>query len=275
MTMKIVSFSVEGYKSFGIIDNGKIVDVGRIVGSNSLRENLNAIDALEKHAGKDADYYEADIDFLPVVPDPRKIICVGINYRSHVLETGREIPKYPFLFCRFAVSQVGHRAPMILPRLSDRFDYEGELAVVIKSNCRYVASRDAAAVIAGYSCYNDGSVRDFQKHSTQLTAGKNFVGTGAFGPWLAVGASTPKSLATRLNGQVVQEANIDDMIFGVGDLVEYISSITELEQGDVIVTGTTGGVGQYRNPPLWLKAGDLVEVEIDGIGTLVNRVEAE
>jgi 2-keto-4-pentenoate hydratase/2-oxohepta-3-ene-1,7-dioic acid hydratase in catechol pathway len=219
------------------------------------------------------------VTFLPPIPDPDKIICVGLNYLTHILEGGREPPKQPTIFTRWANTQVGHGQPMVRPNASETLDFEGELAVVIGRTCRHVAPEDAASVIAGYSCYNDGSVRAWQRHSSQFGPGKNFPATGGFGPFLVTpdeaGDITRASLVTRLNGVEVQRATVDDLVFDVPKLVAYCSTFTQLEPGDVIITGTTGGVGAYREPPLWMKPGDVVEVEITGLGTLRNPVVQE
>jgi len=220
-----------------------------------------------------------EVTFLPPIPDPDKIICVGLNYLSHIREGGREPPKQPTIFTRWANTQTGHLQPIIRPHANVTLDYEGELAVVIGRACRYVKAADAGTVIAGYACYNDASVREWQRHSTQFTPGKNFPSTGGFGPWIVtpdeIGDITTKPLQTRLNGAVVQDATIDDLVFDIPALIEYCSTFTQLEPGDVIATGTTGGVGAYHKPPLWMKPGDVVEVEIGGIGTLRNPIVQE
>jgi 2-keto-4-pentenoate hydratase/2-oxohepta-3-ene-1,7-dioic acid hydratase in catechol pathway len=185
----------------------------------------------------------------------------------------------PTVFTRFANSQTGHLSPIIRPRVSHDLDFEGELAVIIGKPGRYIARSDAWDHVAGYACYNDGSVRDFQRHTHQFTPGKNFPGTGAFGPWMMTtdefSFRGSQRLQTRVNGQVVQEATFDQMIFDVPRMIEYCSTFTRLEPGDVIATGTPGGVGAKRTPPLWLKPGDTVEVEIDDLGILRNGVADE
>ena len=221
----------------------------------------------------------AEVEWLPVIPNPDKILCIGLNYETHRKETGRSEVEHPTIFARYANSQVGHLAPIVRPKVSVELDYEGELAVVIGRPGRYIARADAFDHIAGFACYNDGSVRDFQRHTHQFTPGKNFVGTGAFGPWLMtrdeLGPLDDLRLQTRLNGSVVQEATISQMIFDLARQIEYCSTFTRLEAGDVIVSGTPGGVGAKRNPPLWMKPGDVVEVEIDRLGILRNTVVAE
>lgn len=275
--MKLMSFRrPDGAASWGIADGGNVIDCSGA--ATSLRAALAAGPISRPPAGGPT-YGLNDISFLPPIPDPGKIICVGLNYLSHILEGGREPPKQPTIFTRWPNTQVGHLQPMLRPKASDHFDFEGEMAVVIGTSCRHVRAGDHAAVVAGYSCYNDGSVRDWQRHSGQFTPGKNFPGTGGFGPFLVtpdeVGDIARQSLVTRLNGQEVQRATIDDLVFDVPKLIEYCSTFTSLEPGDVIITGTTGGVGAYRTPPLWMKPGNVVEVEISGVGTLRNPIAQE
>lgn len=216
---------------------------------------------------------------LPPITNPDKILCVGVNYDDHRKETGRDKSEKPVIFTRFADTQVGHGSALVRPRSSERFDYEGELAVVIGRPGRHIPESAALAHIAGYACYNDGSVRDWQRHTHQFTPGKNFPGSGGFGPWLVTADEVPDpfalTLTTRLNGQEVQKATTDLMIFDLKQLIAYISGFTKLNPGDVIITGTPGGVGDKRNPPLYMKPGDVAEVEISGIGLLRNPVIAE
>lgn len=282
--MKLVSFEYRGATSFGVVDGDGLVDLAPIASEvgGSLKAALanGSLPAIEKWAANATERIAlGDVKLLPVVPDPEKILCVGINYLSHVKETGREIPVHPMIFTRWADSQTAHGGPIVRPLASEKLDFEGELAVVIGKTARHVRREDAASYIAGYSCYNDGSVRDWQKHTIQFIPGKNFPSTGGFGPWLVtadeVGDPSKLTLTTRLNGTVVQEAKTDDLIFDVGHLIEYCSTFTELHPGDVIITGTTGGVGAFRSPPLWMKADDVVEVEISRIGTLRNVVVDE
>jgi 2-keto-4-pentenoate hydratase/2-oxohepta-3-ene-1,7-dioic acid hydratase in catechol pathway len=220
-----------------------------------------------------------DLRFLPVVPNPSKIFCVGLNYRSHAEETSNEIGQYPVLFLRVAESQVGHLEGMVAPSVSTEFDYEGELAVVIGRAGRAISRDRALEHVAGYACYNDGSVRDWQRHTRQFTPGKNFWRTGGFGPWMVDTGEIPDpsalTLTTRLNGEVVQQASTSELVFSVPELIEYISTFVPLAPGDVIVSGTPAGVGARRTPPLFMKDGDDVSVEISGIGTLANRVRSE
>ena len=278
--MKFASFRHQGKDSFGLVTGEQVIDLGH-AGAGSLKQYLARGGAAR--AQQDAEQGRAlaiaEVQFLPVIPDPEKILCVGINYLSHVKETGRELPKHPMIFARFADSQTGHLQPIIRPHASEKLDFEGELAVVIGRKARHVKAAEALDYVAGYACYNDGSVRDWQKHTIQFIPGKNFPQTGGFGPWLVTpdeaGDPSQLSLMTRLNGTVVQEARTDDLIFPIPALIEYCSTFTELNPGDVIITGTTGGVGAFREPPLWMKPGDVVEVEISGLGKLVNPVAQE
>ncbi len=222
---------------------------------------------------------KGDVEFLCPIPDAGKIICVGLNYRGHNAEAGANDPTHPSLFVRFADSQVGHRQAIIAPANSAEFDFEGELAVIIGKPAWRVDQADALDHVAGYSCFAENSVRDFQAHARQATAGKNFLSSGAFGPWLttadSVGDPALLTLVTRLNGEVVQSDATSNMIFSVPALIAYISSFTRLEPGDVIATGTPQGVGFTRTPPLWLRPGDNLAIEIERVGELVNPVTAE
>ena len=213
---------------------------------------------------------------LPVIPNPGKVICVGLNYKSHVAETKRADSAYPSLFLRFADSLAAHGDMVERPEFSDRFDWEGELAFVIGQGGRHIAQAQAFDHIAGYCCFNDVSVRDWQRHTHQFTPGKNFPGTGPLGPYLVPRDDVPDvaalTLETRVNGEVMQHASVGDLIFTIPVIIEYISRFTPLSPGDVIATGTPGGVGDRRDPPLYMKTGDVVEVEITGLGVLRNRI---
>jgi 2-keto-4-pentenoate hydratase/2-oxohepta-3-ene-1,7-dioic acid hydratase in catechol pathway len=220
-----------------------------------------------------------EIVFLPVITEPTKIYCVGLNYEEHRVEANRPKTGSPTLFIRFSNSQIGHGQPLLLPSESDEFDYEGEIAIVIGRAGRRIREQDAWEHIAGYAPYNDGSVRDWQRHTSQWTSGKNFVATGGFGPWMTtrgeIADGQVLELTTRLNGEVMQHARTDQLIFSLPRLISYVSTFSPLEPGDVIVTGTPGGVGFKRVPPVFMRDGDVVEVEVGGIGTLVNPVQAE
>ena len=281
--MKFASFKVNGTNSWGLIDREQAVDLGAFLRDRfpDLKSAIGAgaLTELASLAGKAPRHPLASIIWLPVIPNPDKILCIGLNYETHRVETGRSEVENPTVFGRFANSQTGHLANIIRPRVSKDLDFEGELAVIIGRPGRHIARKDAVDHIAGYACYNEGSVRDFQRHTHQFTPGKNFPETGAFGPWMVTpeepGDLAPLRLQTRLNGEVVQEATISQMIFDIPRQIEYCSSFTRLEPGDVIVTGTPGGVGSRRTPPLWMKPGDIVEVEIDRIGLLRNGIADE
>jgi 2-keto-4-pentenoate hydratase/2-oxohepta-3-ene-1,7-dioic acid hydratase in catechol pathway len=280
--MKLASFTIAGRAAWGVVDGKMVADGSASSGIATLRQVLAHPDSAAIIAAAVAAAPRVPLSSIvlgPVLPDPDKIICVGLNYENHRKETGRDEVVHPTLFTRFANSQIGHGAPMIRPRVSTHFDYEGELALVIGKPGRHITKQDAFDHVAGYACYNDGSVRDWQRHTIQFTPGKNFVGTGAFGPYLVtpdeVGPLPSLRLITRLNGVTVQETTLGDMIFDIPTIIAYCSTFTQLEIGDVIVTGTPGGVGAKRTPPLWMKPGDVVEVEIDRVGLLSNPVTGE
>ena len=281
--MKLLSFIADGRASFGAIRDNGIVDLAtRMSGCSSLRQLLETNRVAEAAALIAANVPEHAVDkiaFAPVILDPGKIICVGLNYRDHVAETGRTVTEKPALFARFACSQVGHMQPIVRPKVSDNFDYEGELALVIGKEGRHIPADRALDHVAGYACYNEGSIRDWQRHTSQFLSGKTFANSGSFGPWLVTADEIPDpsklTLQTRLNGTVVQNTTTDLLITAIPELIAYISAICPLVPGDVIVTGTPGGVGLKRTPPLWMKPGDTVEVEISGIGVLQNSVIAE
>lgn len=280
--MRLASYTYRGIASYGAVVGDGICDLGSRLGARfpDLR-SLLAGDGLAEAArvATKGDVSLADIGWLPVIPNPDKILCVGLNYRAHIEEVGRRIEPHPAIFVRLAASQTGHRGPIVRPRASTQLDYEGELAVVIGRGGRHIPASRALDHVAGYSIYNDGSVRDWQRHTHQYTPGKNFVSTGGFGPWLVTADKIPDAarleLSTRLNGTRVQHSSVSDLLFGIEDIVSYLSAFTGLTAGDVVVTGTPSGVGAARKPPLWMKAGDVVEVEISGIGTLVNHVVDE
>ena len=282
--MRLMSFRHDDADSFGVVTAAGVIDAGaRLRGRYATLRDVVADEALDTLRAMpqdyDADYALEEVTFLPPIPAPERIICVGINYRPHIEETGREQPDYPLLFVRFPGSLTGHNEALVVPSLSHRLDYEGELAVVIGRAGRHIPAQGALRHVAGYACFNDGSVRDYQRHTSQFTPGKNFQASGSFGPWLTtadeVGDPAELSLETRLNGEVMQSASVGDLVFDVPALIAYISSFAELTPGDVIVTGTPGGVGYVRKPPVYMKAGDVVEVDISGIGVLRNRVAEE
>ncbi len=281
--MQICSFIAGDGVSYGIADGNGIREAGSGLRSRyaTLREVLaaGALPELHDAVGGMSKIDPAGITMLPPIPRPDKIMCVGLNYKSHIRETGREDPKYPSVFNRYPDSLVGNGAPLLRPKVSEKFDFEGELAVVIGKPARHVSAEKALDHVAGYSCFNDGSVRDFQRHTSQFFAGKSFEHSGSMGPWLVtpdeVGDLDALQLETRLNGQTMQAASLGDLMFRVPQIIEYLSKIITLLPGDVIATGTPSGVGLFRDPPLWMKAGDVVEVEITGLGVLRNIVEDE
>ena len=274
--MKLLSFAHEGRTSFGIQTSGGVLDLGTAE-CPDLRSALAQGLDLTQAASHSARLRPVDqITWLPPIPAPDKILCVGYNYRTHLVETNTPIPAYPSFFVRFPGSQVGQGQPMVRPLLSEKFDFEGELAVVIGRAGRHIAEAAALSHVAGYACFAENSVRDYQRHSAQATPGKNFEASGAFGPCLVTpdefGDVGAHILVTRLNGQEMQRSGLDDLIFPVPKLIAYASSFARLLPGDVIVTGTPGGVGSGRKPPVWMKGGDELEVEISGIGVLRNPV---
>ncbi len=284
--MKLVTFrKPDGQISHGVIDTGGtgIVDVGLRLGPNAptLRAVLaeGRLDEVRRLADEKPDHHLGAVQLLPPLPEPPKLIMIGLNYRAHQRELGLPEPAKPVVIARFANSQVGHLQALVRPSASEQFDYEGELAVVIGRHARRLAVADASDAVAGYACYMDGTLRDFQKHSSQVTPAKSFPATGAFGPWIVtadeIADPSRLDLVTRLNGEVVQRTSTNDMIWSVPELIAYLSIFLELQPGDVICTGTTNGVGSMRKPPLWLKPGDRVEVEISSIGVLSNPVVGE
>jgi 2-keto-4-pentenoate hydratase/2-oxohepta-3-ene-1,7-dioic acid hydratase in catechol pathway len=277
--MKLISFEIEGRPSFGVLDGESVVDVGRHLPSPaaSLKEVLCtlALGKIERFASAPADYGVRDVVLREPIPWPGKIVCVGRNYASHAAEVGLDLPAHPNLFVRLPQSVVAHGQLLRIPALSEELDYEGELALVIGKPGWDIAPREALNHVAGYSCFNDGSVRDYQfQHS--LTAGKNFLHSGSFGPCLVTADEIPHpdalTVLTRINGVELQHGHTADLIFDIPFLISYVSRILPLEAGDVISTGTPDGVGLSKTPPRWLRAGDLVEVEIPGVGLLCNGV---
>jgi len=282
--MRWLSFVHGGKSTFGIVKGEGVVDVGALapelldlkaaIAAGRLGELGQAAAALPP------DLPLAGLKYLPVIANPAKILCAGLNYKTHQDETGRgQGDEHPTIFVRFAAAQVAHGEAMWLPGESKRLDFEGEIALVIGKPGRRIAKEDWLGHVAGFAPYNDGSVRDWQRHTTQFTPGKNFARTGGFGPWMMtpdeVGDPEALELTTRLNGEVMQNAQAKDLIFGFGELVAYCSAFIDLEAGDVIVTGTPGGVGAARKPALWMKPGDTIEVDVKPVGTLANSIVAE
>jgi 2-keto-4-pentenoate hydratase/2-oxohepta-3-ene-1,7-dioic acid hydratase in catechol pathway len=278
--MKLLSFAADGKEWFGAAREDGVVTLNDKIGQPNLRAALaaGALERMRELAAPAApDRKFGDIAFLPVIPRPEKILCAGINYRSHAAEMSRELPKQPSMFIRFADTLVGHGGNLIRPKASDNFDFEGELALVIGRGGRNIAADAALQHVAGYTCFVDGSVRDYQKFS--VTSGKNFPGTGPLGPWLVTRDEIPDpsrlTLTTRLNGKEVQRSGTDLLIYSIPQIIAFCSQFTALAPGDVISTGTPEGVGHSRKPPLWMKPGDTLEVEITGIGVLRAQVVDE
>jgi len=281
--MKLVSFVGASGPSYGAVQGDRVADLGAVFGARAPDlKSLIAARLLAEAATAAATAPSVPLTglkLLPVVPNPGKIVCVGLNYREHVAETGRTVTESPTLFLRVADSQVAHGEDIVLPPESEKLDYEGEIAIVIGEGGRRISEADAWKHIAGYACYNDGSVRDWQTATPQWTPGKNFWRTGGFGPWMVtadeIKAGQVMTLVTRLNGQEMQRATTDMLIHSIPRQIAYISTFTPLEAGDVIVTGTPGGVGARRTPPVFMRDGDVVEIEVDAIGVLRNTVRAE
>jgi 2-keto-4-pentenoate hydratase/2-oxohepta-3-ene-1,7-dioic acid hydratase in catechol pathway len=278
--MKLLSFAAGDKDYFGVAVTDGVITMNDKVGQPSLRAALaaGAMDAMRQAAkNSKPDRKLGEIKFLPVIPNPNKILCAGINYRSHAAEVGRELPKQPSMFVRFTDTLVGHDGEIIRPSVSDNCDFEGELAVVIGKFGRHIKAEHALDHAAGYTCFVDGSVRDFQKFS--VTSGKNFPGTGPLGPWLVTTDEIPDpsrlTLTTRLNGTQVQHSATDLLIYSIPQIIAFCSDFTQLSPGDVIATGTPEGVGHSRKPPLWMKPGDTLEVEITGIGILRAHIVEE
>ena len=281
--MKLVSFTRAGRPAYGVAIDDRIVDCSVALGSNypTLRSALaaGALGEIVGEASADGpSVAAADVVFLPPIPDPEKIICIGLNYRDHAVETNQTVLENPEVFMRMRNTLVGHGNPLVIPKVSSQLDYEGELAIVIGKSGRYIRKEDALEHVLGYACFNDGSVRDFQ-FAHCISVGKNFPGTGGFGPWIATRDEMPTpedhTLSTRVNGVELQRSRLNMLIRDVATTVAYVSVFTRLEVGDLIPTGTPKGVGFARKPQLFLKPGDTVEVEVSGLGTLRHPVVAE
>jgi 2-keto-4-pentenoate hydratase/2-oxohepta-3-ene-1,7-dioic acid hydratase in catechol pathway len=283
--VKLTTYQATGTgPTYGLVLDGGLLDLGARLGNlcpdlRSLLADPEGLPSAERFTGHQPDHSIDDVAFLPVIPDPAKIICVGLNYEDHRLEAGLPLTSNPALFLRTPDSQIGHRTPILRPKESTSLDYEAELAVVIGRGGRRIPEEQVLEHVAGYACYNDGSVRDYQRHTQQYTAGKNFPHTGAFGPWMVTADDVPDpsalTVTCRLNGEVMQNATTEQLLFSIPELIAYISTVTALAPGDVIVTGTPAGVGSRRDPQLWMKPGDVVEVEIDRIGVLSNPIADE
>jgi 2-keto-4-pentenoate hydratase/2-oxohepta-3-ene-1,7-dioic acid hydratase in catechol pathway len=281
--MRFVSFESGGEASYGVWQDekswlqaprdfvAKYPDLKSVISAGQLSQLVTATSV----AGRVIQAGNAKL--LPVIPNPGKIFCVGLNYKSHVAEMKRADSEFPAIFIRFADSLNAHDAPLPKPAVTQRFDFEGELAIIIGKSGRHIPTNKVWEYIAGYTCFMDGTARDWQRHTHQWGPGKNFPKTGPLGPFMATREVIPDvntlTLETRLNGEVMQNASVANLIFTLPEVIAYISGFTELSPGDVIATGTPGGVGDKREPALYMKTGDVIEVEITGLGTLRNVVE--
>ena len=282
--MNFISFLNNNEERFGIVFNNKVTDLtGQINNIKSLKEliQFNCLEEGRSYAKNNpGDIDINSIKLLPVIPNPSKIICVGLNYHEHVKETEKTIADNPVTFQRFNDSQVAHMENMIIPKASDNLDFEGEMALIMKDSESHLSEDDALKYIAGYSCYNDGSVRDWQRHTkSTFGMGKNFKKTGSFGPHMVLAEDIDDykqlKIKTYLNGEVMQSASLSQLIFDLPFLISYVSKALPWRAGDVLVTGTPGGVGFKRNPPIYLKEGDKVDITISEIGTLSNTLQNE
>lgn len=282
--MKLISFELQGRATYGAVVGNDVWDLGAALGPQapdlkSLIANDMQAAAAALVAQQPSTLKFDQLSLLPVVPNPGKILCIGLNYAEHVRETGKTVTESPVIFMRLNDSQVAHGQDIVRPPESSRLDYEGEIAIVIGKGGRRISEEDAWDHIAGYSCYNDGSIRDWQVATSQWGPGKNFWRTGGFGPWLVtadeIAPNQNMTLTTRLNGQVMQQATTDMMIHSIPRQIAYISTFIPLEAGDVIVTGTPGGVGNKRSPQVFMQPGDVVEIEVDALGILRNGIRDE
>jgi 2-keto-4-pentenoate hydratase/2-oxohepta-3-ene-1,7-dioic acid hydratase in catechol pathway len=282
--MKLASYMHHGAACYGSVAGDGIIDLTHRIGARypdirALLARDGLPEARQACAGQAPDLKLAEVQLLPVIPNPGKIFCIGLNYEDHRKEGKHEKTAAPAVFVRFPESQVGHGQPILRPPESTKLDYEGEIALIVGKSGRRISEQAAWDHVAGYSCYNDGSVRDWQHATTQWTAGKNFASTGGFGPWMVtadeIAPGTTLTLVTRLNGVEMQRSNTDLLIHSIPSLIAHLSTWVPLAPGDVIVSGTPGGVGARRDPPVWMKPGDVVEVEVDRVGVLRNTVADE
>jgi len=285
--MKFVTFHQGSTTRLGLVAGDQVIDLNAFDAAvppdlrAALRAGVDLGDAARRALASDAARVPlASLSLAPLIPEPGKVICLGLNYYDHAKEGGREKPTYPWFFFRGASSLIAHGDAGLRPRVSEKFDFEAELALVIGQRGKHVSQDDALKLVFGYTCFNDMSVRDYQKKTPQWTIGKNFDGTGALGPVLVTDDELPPGaqglrIQGRLNGQVMQDATTTDMIWGVAETIALLTECLTLEPGDVIAMGTPAGVGQARTPPVWMKAGDRFEVEIERIGTLANPIVDE
>ena len=281
--MKLITFDAGNGARVGLVTDAGVVDLTQHAGVTSLRGLIadGKVADMSAHAGAAADHALDDVTFLPVIPDPEHIWCVGVNYMDHLQEAidaglPRSKSEFPMIFGRYADTMVGHKQNLMKAPIVHKLDYECELAVIIGKGGRHIAKEDALSHIAGYSCFNEGSARDWQYHTSQVVPGKNFAKTGGFGPWMVTADEIPDpqvlDISTVLNGQTLQSANTKDMIFDVATVISYVSNISELQPGDVIASGTPSGVGQSREPQVFMQPGDTCEIHIENVGVLVNEI---
>ncbi len=270
--MKLLSFFRDNKPGWGRREGDAVVDLS--AHALTLQDTLSTPEVWSADGPRVA---AKELTWRPPIVTPRKILCVGVNYDLHRQEMGRDVPQYPVVFVRFATSIVGHQQAIVRPAESEKHDYEGELAVVIKHDCRRLTRDNAMEAVAGFTCFNDGSIRDYQRHTSQFTPGKNFDASGACGPWMIPRdeLKLPAQLSTTVNGEVRQSASTEQMTFSIVDILEYVSRFTTLQAGDLIATGTPSGVGHKRKPPCYLKDGDSVVVSVEGLGQLKNTVVNE
>jgi 2-keto-4-pentenoate hydratase/2-oxohepta-3-ene-1,7-dioic acid hydratase in catechol pathway len=289
--MRFISFEHKGHSTVGVVldaNSEQFVDLSALgtslpteLGALIATTNgLNTAFAAAKSAPDSATKSIKDVNLLPLIVSPSKIICMGLNYADHAKEGGNARPEFPSFFLRGPSSMVGHNHPIIRPKASSKLDFEAELAIVIGQKARHLTPENALSCIAGYSCFNDGSIRDFQRKSSQWTLGKNFDATGGFGPWLVTPDELPLAgdglrIQSRLNGKIMQDGNTKDFLWGVVESLCIISECMTLVPGDVIITGTPAGVGYARTPPVWMAPGDICEIDIEGVGVLVNTIADE
>jgi acylpyruvate hydrolase len=281
-----MTYTHEGREHVGVRNGDRVIAVSSVAPelSTTLVELLarDELGTLSDKLGKTESVGVAvsEVEYRPLIPNPGKIICIGRNYAAHAAEGGADTPAFPEVFYRGATSLVAHQGVIVRPRCSDKLDYEGEFVFVIGKACRHATEDNALDYVAGYTLFNDATLRDYQKFSSQWTVGKNFDGTGACGPELVTAEELPpglegSTLTTRLNGEQMQEGHVDDLVFPVRRLIAILSECMTLEPGDVVVTGTPSGVGYVRTPPVFMKAGDVVEVQVPGVGKLINTVQDE
>ena len=281
--MKLITFNYGDKIKIGLVAEKGIIDITRQLDISSLKQLIekNKYAEVLKYINEKPDYQLNEIEFLPVIPDPTHIFCIGTNYADHLQEAidaglPRSKTDHPPLFLRFADTLVGHEQSLLKSPQVNQLDYECELAVIIGKSGRYISEDRALNHVAGYSCFNEASARDWQFHTTQITPGKNFFGTGGFGPWMVTADEIPDpqnlQIKTRLNNVTMQDANTKDMIFNVAQIISYVSNLIELQPGDVIASGTPSGVGFSRDPQVFMSAGDVCEIEIERIGILRNVI---